>query len=66
MLASEKTNLHPETVQVLKRVAVNVVTLLPENEEEALIVLELARRLIEEFLGEGERAPLHNVLPFDR
>lgn len=49
---SEARSLHPEERQRLKRVAVHVVTLLPEDENDALVVLEFARELVTDYIAE--------------
>lgn len=49
-------SLHPDERQCLKRMAVHVVTLLPESEREALLVLAYARELVVDFLGRPEEA----------
>lgn len=62
-------SLHPEERQKLKRMAVNVVSLLPEDESYALLVLDYARELITDFLGKPEPVVLpviplgSNVIP---
>lgn len=41
-----------------RRHAIQIVAQLPEGVEDALVVLELAKRLVEEFLQEGQPRPL--------
>lgn len=54
---SERTSyLSPDRRQYLKRQANHIVSQLPENEAEALFVLELAKRLVVQFLAESDGA----------
>jgi len=47
----------------LRRLAIQIAGQLPEETEDALAVLAYARRLVREFLAEGEPAPLRIVYP---
>lgn len=51
--------LHPDQRVQLKRMAIDVVALLPQDEREALIVLTYARELVIDWLGDGQHKVAH-------
>lgn len=53
----------PATRQGLKRIAIQVVSLLPEDEREALRVLDYAQRLVVDYLREKPHSP--NLIPLN-
>jgi hypothetical protein len=48
----KSTTWHPDQVAQLKRIAIHVVALLPDDQREALAVLAYSAELINDFLGE--------------
>lgn len=60
--------MHPDQLKTLKRMAINVVSLLPEDRREAIFVLDYAARLVNDFIEatdcqEHPRGRLYSIKP---